>query len=76
MSFPVFCGETDNTLFKFSQRSFSNLPPINRLRAHCKQVGFFKKNPMKRSAAVYLLCVCLAVSISRKWTLTDEHAIF
>ena len=40
------------------------------------QVGFFKKNPMKRSAAVYLLCVCLAVSISRKWTLTDEHAIF
>ena len=26
------------------------------------QVGFFKKNPMKRSAAVYLLCVCLAFS--------------
>ena len=34
--FSSFCGETDTTLFKFSQSSFSNLPPINRLRAHCK----------------------------------------
>ena len=31
-----------------------------------KQVGFFKKNPMKRSAAVYLLCVCLSFPVSRK----------
>ena len=30
------------------------------------QVGFFKKNPMKRSAAVYLLCVCLSFPVSRK----------
>ena len=30
-----------------------------------KQVGFFKKNPVKRSAAVYLLCVCLSFSVSR-----------
>ena len=36
MSFPVFCGETDNTLFKFSQSSVTNLPPINRSRAHCE----------------------------------------
>ena len=30
------------------------------LNSNVQQVGFFKKNPMKRSAAVYLLCVCLA----------------
>ena len=31
--FFFFCGEADNTLFKFSQNSFSNLPPLNRLCA-------------------------------------------
>ena len=36
------------------------------LEYYHKQVGFFKKNPMKRSAAVYLLCVCLSFPVSRK----------
>ena len=31
-----------------------------------EQVGFFKKNPLKRSAAFYLLCVCLSFPVSRK----------
>ena len=50
MSFPGFCGETDNTLFKFSQSSFSNLPPINRLRAHCK----YRTSSKHRRARIYM----------------------
>ena len=53
MSFHVFCGETDNTLFKFSQSSFSNLPPINRLRAHCKSIGRHRSI----DECVFIFCV-------------------